>query len=169
MTGVPLKAAQRDLMALVRAVEEDGERIVLTRRGRPVAALLPVGAIAGLHLLGRLLPDVADVAAGFGETDRRPRAWGRPRAPRRRRRDQPRPPHRRRPAPPGDAPGRRPGRPGGRRARGPHPPRASGRRSDPLDLLEPLPPGALRSPLSAALGSPPADESPAATQSPEAS
>ena len=69
MTGVPLKAAQRDLMALVRAVEEDGERIVLTRRGRPVAALLPVGALEALDLLGRLLPDVADVTAGLGEPD----------------------------------------------------------------------------------------------------
>ncbi len=38
----------------------------------------------------------------------------------------------------------------------------------PLDLLEPLPPAALGSPLSAALGSPPADESPAATPPPEA-
>jgi prevent-host-death family protein len=69
MTGVPLKAAQRDLMALVRAVEQDGERIVLTRRGRPVAALLPVGAIEALDLLGRLLPDVGDVTAGLGEPD----------------------------------------------------------------------------------------------------
>ncbi len=39
----------------------------------------------------------------------------------------------------------------------------------PLDLLEPLAPAALSSLLSAALGSPPADESPAATPSTEAS
>jgi prevent-host-death family protein len=66
---VPLKAAQRDLAALVRAVEEDGERVVLTRRGRPVAALLPAGALPALDLLGQLLPGVPDVARGLPATD----------------------------------------------------------------------------------------------------
>ncbi|MGE0191186.1 MAG: type II toxin-antitoxin system Phd/YefM family antitoxin [Planctomycetota bacterium] len=69
MTRATLKAAQRDLMALVRAVDEDGERIVLTRRGRPVAALVPPGALAALDLLGRMLPDVADVAVGLRDLD----------------------------------------------------------------------------------------------------
>lgn len=69
MIRVALKAAQRDLGALVRAVEQDGERIVLTRRGRPVAALLPYGAIAALDLLERLLPDVAEMAAGLSDPD----------------------------------------------------------------------------------------------------
>jgi prevent-host-death family protein len=59
---VGLKAARRDLLALVRAVARDGERIVLTRRGRPVAALLPADAIPALDLLARMLPSVADVA-----------------------------------------------------------------------------------------------------------
>ena len=47
-------------MALVRASSRTGA-IVLTRRGRPVAALVPAGALEALDLLGRLLPDVADV------------------------------------------------------------------------------------------------------------
>jgi prevent-host-death family protein len=66
---VALKRAKGDLYALVRAVEEDGERIVLTRLGRPVAALVPPGALAALDLLGRMLPDVADVAAGLPDPD----------------------------------------------------------------------------------------------------
>ncbi len=62
---ISLRKAEKGLFALVARVERDGERIVLTRRGRPVAALLPYGAIQALDLLGRLLPDVADVAAGL--------------------------------------------------------------------------------------------------------
>lgn len=69
MTGVSLKAAQRDLLALVRAVEREGERVVLTRRGRPVAALVPFGALAALDLLGRMLPPVGDAAAGLRDLD----------------------------------------------------------------------------------------------------
>lgn|GEM_PF-4906019 len=69
MTRVALKAAQRDLLDLVRAVEQDGERIVLTRRGRAVAALVPPGALAALDLLGRMLPNVADVAAALPDPD----------------------------------------------------------------------------------------------------
>ncbi len=69
MTPVSLKAAQRDLFALVRTVERDAERIVLTRRGRPVAALVPFGALAALDLLGRMLPDVAVAAAGLRDPD----------------------------------------------------------------------------------------------------
>ncbi len=88
MIRVALKAAQRDLAALVRAVEQDGERIVLTRRGRPVAALLPYGAIEALDRLGRLLPDVADVAAGLKDPDPAAPGLGPP------------PPRRRAPAPP---------------------------------------------------------------------
>jgi prevent-host-death family protein len=66
---ISLKRARDDLLALVRAVEADGERIVLTRRGRPVAALLPAGAIEALDLLGRLFPHAADVAAGLRPVD----------------------------------------------------------------------------------------------------
>ena len=69
MIRVGLKAARRDLLALVRAVEGGGERIVLTRRGRPVAALLPPDAIPALDLLGRMLPSVADVARGLPVPD----------------------------------------------------------------------------------------------------
>ncbi len=79
--AVAVRRLRATLRAVVRAVEEGGEPVVLTRHGRPVAALVPV------------------------ET---------------------------------------------------------------LDLLSPDAPTALRSPLSAALGSPPADQSPAATPSPEA-
>ena len=70
MNPVPLKTAQRDLLALVRIVHRDGERIVLTRRGHPVAALVPFGALAALDLLGRMLPSVADVAAGLSDPAR---------------------------------------------------------------------------------------------------
>ena len=69
MTPVSLKSAQRDLLHLVRLVESDGERIVLTRRGHPVAALVPFGALAALDLLGRMLPSVADVAATLSPFD----------------------------------------------------------------------------------------------------
>ncbi len=77
-------------------------------------------ALEALYLLGRLLPDVADVAAGLADPTPTPRGWAPLRAPRRRRRDRARPPHRRRPPSPRDAPGRGSGRPGGRRARDPH-------------------------------------------------
>ena len=167
VTVVPAQVRAAGPDALVRAVEQDGERIVLTRRGRPVAALLPVGAIEALDLLGRLLPDVADVTAGLPDPD---------------------------PEAPGLAP---PGPRGGGAVTAPAPRTVPVRRLRatlravvravqeggervvltrhgrpvaalvPLDLVAPLPP-ALSSPLSAALGSPPADESPAATPSPEA-
>jgi prevent-host-death family protein len=66
---IPIKRAKSDLYAVVRLVERAGERIVLTRHGRPVAALVPAGAIEALDLLGRLLPDVADVASGLPPLD----------------------------------------------------------------------------------------------------
>ena len=69
MDSVPLKTAQRDLLALVRIVHRDSERIVLTRRGHPVAALVPFGALAALDVLGRMLPNVADVAATLRPLD----------------------------------------------------------------------------------------------------
>jgi prevent-host-death family protein len=71
---MPVRRLRAALAATLRAVERDGEALVLTRRGRPVAALLPVGALDALDLLGRLLPDVADVAARFPALD--PRAPG---------------------------------------------------------------------------------------------
>jgi len=37
---------------VVRTVQEDQARVVLTRHGRPVAALVPVTALAALDLLG---------------------------------------------------------------------------------------------------------------------
>ena len=79
---VALKRAKGDLYALVRAVEADGERIVLTRRGRAVAALVPPGALAALDLLGRMLPSVADVAAGLPDLDPQAPGLGPPPAPR---------------------------------------------------------------------------------------
>ena len=66
---VPLRRLRATLRAVVRAVEDDQKRIVLTRRGRPVAALVPFGALAALDLLGRILPSVADVAAEMREPD----------------------------------------------------------------------------------------------------
>ena len=66
---IPLNRAQRDLFALVDAVERDGERIVLTRRGHVVAALVPPGALPALDLLGRMLPAVADVARDLRPID----------------------------------------------------------------------------------------------------
>ncbi|MEJ2202934.1 MAG: type II toxin-antitoxin system Phd/YefM family antitoxin [Gemmatimonadota bacterium] len=66
---VSLRQAEKQLYALVAAVEQGGERVVLTRSGRPVATLLPVAALDALDLLGRLLPDVAEVAARFPPLD----------------------------------------------------------------------------------------------------
>lgn len=74
VTRLGLRTARRDLLALVRAVEQDGQRIVLTRRGRPVAALLPVGALDALDLLARLLPSTEEVAAGLRSQQDEPTA-----------------------------------------------------------------------------------------------
>ena len=62
---VPVRRLRATLRSVLRAVEESRERVVLTRRGRPVAALVPFGALAALDLLGRMLPAVPDVAAGL--------------------------------------------------------------------------------------------------------
>jgi antitoxin (DNA-binding transcriptional repressor) of toxin-antitoxin stability system len=77
MTRISIKRAKSEIYAVVRFVERAGERVGLTRRGRPVAALLPVGAIEALDLLGRLLPGAA--AAGLRPPD--PDAQGRGPAP----------------------------------------------------------------------------------------
>jgi antitoxin (DNA-binding transcriptional repressor) of toxin-antitoxin stability system len=69
MIKVPLRRAEKSLYALVQAIEQTGERVVLTRRGRPVAALLHPGAIEALDLLGRMLPDVEDVARSLPDVD----------------------------------------------------------------------------------------------------
>lgn len=65
LVTVPVRRLRATLRTVLRAVEESRERVVLTRRGRPVAALVPFGALAALDLLGRMLPAVADVAAGL--------------------------------------------------------------------------------------------------------
>ena len=62
---VPMRRLRATLRTVLQAVEESRERVVLTRRGRPVAALVPFGALAALDLLGRMLPSVQDVAAGL--------------------------------------------------------------------------------------------------------
>ena len=62
---VPMRRLRATLRSVLRAVEESRERVVLTRHGRPVAALVPFGALAALDLLGRMLPAVPDVATGL--------------------------------------------------------------------------------------------------------
>ena len=62
---VPMRRLRATLRTVLRAVEESRERVVLTRHGRPIAALVPFGALAALDLLGRMLPAVPDVAAGL--------------------------------------------------------------------------------------------------------
>lgn len=62
---VPMRRLRATLRSVLRAVEESRERVVLTRHGRPVAALVPFGALAALDLLGRILPAVPDVAAAL--------------------------------------------------------------------------------------------------------
>ena len=62
---VPMRRLRATLRAVLAAVEDRRDRVVLTRRGRPVAALVPYGALAALDLLGRMLPDIADVTAGL--------------------------------------------------------------------------------------------------------
>ena len=62
---VPMRRLRATLRSVLHAVEESQERVVLTRHGRPVAALVPFGALAALDLLGRMLPAAPDVAAGL--------------------------------------------------------------------------------------------------------
>ena len=62
---VPMRRLRATLRSVLQAVEESRQRVVLTRRGCPVAALVPFGALAALDLLGRMLPSVDDVAAGL--------------------------------------------------------------------------------------------------------
>ena len=62
---VPMRRLRATLRSVLRAVEESRERVVLTRHCRPVAALVPFGALAALDLLGRILPAVPDVAAAL--------------------------------------------------------------------------------------------------------
>ena len=63
--AIPIRRLRATLRAVVRAVEDRQERVVLTRHGRPVAALVPVGALEALDLLARLLPEPAVVAGGL--------------------------------------------------------------------------------------------------------
>lgn len=56
--SVPMRRLRATLRTVLRAVEESRERVVLTRRGRPVAALVPFGALAALDLLGRSIRPV---------------------------------------------------------------------------------------------------------------
>ncbi|MGE0193904.1 MAG: type II toxin-antitoxin system Phd/YefM family antitoxin [Planctomycetota bacterium] len=44
---VAVRRLRATLRAVVRAVEEGGEPVVVTRHGRPVAALVPVGVLGG--------------------------------------------------------------------------------------------------------------------------
>ena len=62
---VPMRRLRATLRSVLRTVEESRERVVLTRHGRPVAALVPFGALAALDLLGQMLPAAPDVAAGL--------------------------------------------------------------------------------------------------------
>lgn len=62
---VPMRRLRATLRSVLRTVEESRERVVLTRHGRPVAALVPFGALAALDLLGQMLPAASDVAAGL--------------------------------------------------------------------------------------------------------
>ena len=63
---VSLDSVENRVFSFTRA---GGERIVLTRRGRPVAALVPVSALEALDLLGRILPGVDLAAAGLPDVD----------------------------------------------------------------------------------------------------
>ncbi|MGE0191969.1 MAG: type II toxin-antitoxin system Phd/YefM family antitoxin [Planctomycetota bacterium] len=61
--AVSVRRLRATLRAVVRAVEEDRARVVITRHGRPVAAVVPVEALEALDLLDRVLPGPAQVAA----------------------------------------------------------------------------------------------------------
>lgn len=63
--AVPVRRLRATLRAVVRAVEEDRARVVITRHGRPVAAVVPVEALEALDLLDRVLPGPAEVSAGL--------------------------------------------------------------------------------------------------------
>jgi prevent-host-death family protein len=67
--AVPVRRLRATLRAVVRAVEEDQARVVVTRHGRPVAAVVPVEALEALDLLERLLPPPGAVAAGLRDPD----------------------------------------------------------------------------------------------------
>ena len=46
---VAVRRLRATLRAVVRAVQEEGEPVVLTRHGRPVAALVPLDLLASAH------------------------------------------------------------------------------------------------------------------------
>jgi prevent-host-death family protein len=78
--ALPIRRLRANLRAVVRAVEEGQARVVLTRHGRPVAALVPVAALEALDLLDRLLPEpgASDREGAGDETPGDPATSGAP-------------------------------------------------------------------------------------------
>jgi antitoxin YefM len=72
MTTVTLSDAKARLAQLLREVEELGERIVITRSGRPAGVLLSVEELEGLHETLEILADpelAAAVREGLEDAD----------------------------------------------------------------------------------------------------
>jgi prevent-host-death family protein len=63
MTRLSAAQAQADLTGVLRRVESERERIILRRRGRDVAALIPMNEFKALERLRREEEDRADAAA----------------------------------------------------------------------------------------------------------
>lgn len=74
---VPLRRLRAELAATLRQVAEGGEFVVVTRRGEPLVAVVPLAALATIDAAGALLarralaaaaglPDLASALADLG-------------------------------------------------------------------------------------------------------
>jgi prevent-host-death family protein len=57
MTTVPISSVKSRLAQLLQEIEELGERVVITRSGRPVGGLIPVDEYEGLLEMLEILAD----------------------------------------------------------------------------------------------------------------
>ncbi|MFH1177473.1 MAG: type II toxin-antitoxin system Phd/YefM family antitoxin [Acidobacteriota bacterium] len=74
MTTVPLSEAKTHLARLLKEVEELGERITITRSGRPVGVLLPLDEYEGLLETLEILADselAQAITNGLADAERR--------------------------------------------------------------------------------------------------
>lgn len=70
---VPVRELRSDLAAVIDRVADLREHVIVTRRGRPAAVLIPVDEYDALEETAEILSDAATMAAvedGLGEIER---------------------------------------------------------------------------------------------------
>lgn len=67
MIRVPISRVRAGLSVWAGGVARGGETVMLTVRGRDLAALVPVSMVRMAREVGRILPDVSEAATGLSE------------------------------------------------------------------------------------------------------